>query len=377
MITCDVLVVGGGPAGSTCAWQLRRGGLDVLVADRAAFPRDKPCAGWITPQTIDDLALDLDEYRRGRTLQAIAGFRIGMIGGARDVTAAYDRPVSFGLRRCEFDDFLLRRSGARLVLGTAVVRLRRDRGSWIVNDDIRAPMLVGAGGHFCAVAAWLNGPRPYEAGAPLVAAQEAEFPIEPADGARVDGGAPEFYFARDLGGYGWCCRKQQYLNVGFGRVVDRLPIGDRRALPADTQAFVDFLVRRGRLARRGAWRWRGHAYLLRGGAGRRVSGPGVLLVGDAAGLAYPQSGEGIRPAVESGLLAARTILEAAGSYADLSAYEARLDRRFGAPSATLGPRLPPQVVARAGRLLLGIPWFVRRVVLERWFLHAGQPALVT
>jgi menaquinone-9 beta-reductase len=47
--TCDALIVGGGPAGSTCAWQLRQAGLDVVVIDKTRFPRDKVCAGWITP----------------------------------------------------------------------------------------------------------------------------------------------------------------------------------------------------------------------------------------------------------------------------------------------------------------------------------------
>ena len=65
MESCDVLVVGGGPAGSSCAWKLRQAGVDVVVMDRAVFPRDKICAGWITPQVIDDLALDVDHYRRG------------------------------------------------------------------------------------------------------------------------------------------------------------------------------------------------------------------------------------------------------------------------------------------------------------------------
>jgi len=49
MTTCDVLIVGGGPAGSSCAWRLAKAGLDVLVLDRARFPRDKVCAGWVTP----------------------------------------------------------------------------------------------------------------------------------------------------------------------------------------------------------------------------------------------------------------------------------------------------------------------------------------
>jgi len=56
MNACDVLIVGGGPGGSSCAWTLRAAGLDVVVADAAVFPRDKVCAGWITPQVIAELA---------------------------------------------------------------------------------------------------------------------------------------------------------------------------------------------------------------------------------------------------------------------------------------------------------------------------------
>ena len=51
----DAIVVGGGPAGSTCAWQLRRAGLDVAVIDKRDFPRDKVCAGWVTPAAVETL----------------------------------------------------------------------------------------------------------------------------------------------------------------------------------------------------------------------------------------------------------------------------------------------------------------------------------
>src|SRR5216110_3466813 len=101
MDTCDALIVGGGPAGSTCAWKLRQAGLDVVVADSALFPREKVCAGWITPQVVAGLSLDTSEYRQGRTFQPITGFRVGLIGGRDEVETAYDHPVSFGIRRCE------------------------------------------------------------------------------------------------------------------------------------------------------------------------------------------------------------------------------------------------------------------------------------
>ena len=61
MNRCDVLIVGGGPAGSSCAWKLRQAGLDVTVMDRAMFPRNKVCGGWITPQVIVDAGIDFGD----------------------------------------------------------------------------------------------------------------------------------------------------------------------------------------------------------------------------------------------------------------------------------------------------------------------------
>ena len=77
---CDVLIVGGGPAGSSCAWKLLGAGLDVVVLDRKSFPRDKPCAGWITPAVVESLQLDLNEYREGRVLEPIMAFVVGAMG---------------------------------------------------------------------------------------------------------------------------------------------------------------------------------------------------------------------------------------------------------------------------------------------------------
>ena len=83
-------------------------------------------------------------------------------------------------------------------------------------------------------------------------------------------------------------------------------------------------------------RLHGHAYLLADSSPREPIGDGVLLIGDSAGLAEPHSGEGIRPAVESGILAARTIQKANGHYhrENLESYRHGLEARFGAPSAS-------------------------------------------
>jgi len=375
MDACDVLIAGGGPAGSACAWKLRQAGLDVVVMDRASFPRDKVCAGWITPQVVGDLCLDLDEYGQRRTLQPITGFRVGLIGADRDVGAAYQAPISFGIRRCEFDHYLLRRSDARLKLGSPITGIRRAGDRWIVNDEIAAPMIVGAGGHFCPVARVLNGAPGGDADLPVVAAQEAEFVIDPRDAPSftTDPAVPELYFDVDLKGYGWCFRKGSYVNVGFGCL-------QRHAVARATLDFAAFLAERGKVPRQFSWPWRGHAYLLHGAPGRRVVDGGVLLVGDAAGLAYPQSGEGIRPAIESGLMAASAIAAANGRYTSdrLEPYAAQLRARLegGRIARALSQLVPEILTARLARRLLQTPAFVRHVVVDRWFLHAHQPALI-
>ncbi|MFI5178391.1 MAG: NAD(P)/FAD-dependent oxidoreductase [Vicinamibacterales bacterium] len=371
MDSCDALIVGGGPAGSTCAWKLREAGLDVLVVDKAAFPRDKVCAGWMTPQTVTDLRLDLDEYGSGRTLQPITGFRVAVIGGTTVVETSYARTVSYGIRRSEFDQYLLARSRARTWLGTPISSLRRSGGDWIVNESVRSPVLVGAGGHFCPVARRLNGSID---DAPLVAAQEAECLAASIDGASspIERGVPELYFCPDMKGYGWCIRKGAYLNIGLGRL-------DRHALPAAVNEFVAFLKARQRVPPRASWRWRGHAYAVLDSAPRRLMDGNAILVGDAAGLASPRSGEGIRPAIESGLLAAATIIDANGHYTGgrLDGYVDRIRARFGSGRVERALRrfLPAALERAMIAGLLQRPAFVRHVVLDRWFLHVGEPAL--
>jgi flavin-dependent dehydrogenase len=106
---------------------------------------------------------------------------------------------------------------------------------------------------------------------------------------------------------------------------------------------------------------------------------GVVLVGDAAALAYAQSGEGIRPAVESGLLAAAAIVDAGHRYSAerLQPYANGLRARFGTGdlAAAFSKAVPEGVGAALGRRLLAAPAFVRHVVLDRWFLHRHLPAL--
>jgi flavin-dependent dehydrogenase len=362
----SVLIVGGGPAGSACAAALVAAGFDVLVVDQERFPRDKPCAGWITPEVVERLRLPLAEYAREHTLQAIRGFRVGTICG-RATHVDYGAPVSYGIRRCEFDAWLLRRSKARLALGERVTSIERIGSEWVVNGRFAAPLLVGAGGHFCPVARYLGGPPGSEA---LVVAREVEHRLEgeALAACRVDPSRPELYFSRDLMGYGWCFRKGAYLNVGLGR-------RDGHALPRQLETFLAWLVRERRILAPESG-WRGHAYRLSEGGRRQVAADGILLAGDAAGLAFAASGEGILAAVVSGQLAAEAIVESGQAPAKgaLASYERRLTEELGPPSRVRSQ--PGRLAAAAGAALLGWRWFARHVVLDRLFLHraGARPA---
>jgi len=368
--SCDVLIVGGGPAGSSCARVLKRAGLDVLVMDKSEFPRDKVCAGWITPQVVEELSLDVEDYARGRVLQPINSFVTGM-GQRANPPVRYDKVVSYGIRRCEFDHYLLERSGARLRLGDTWKSMERDGDRWRVNGGISAALVIGAGGHFCPVARFLGAHLGKEERA--ISAQEIEFAMSDSQAALcvVSGQQPELYFCEDLKGYGWCFRKGNYLNVGLGRE------GNHR-LAEQVQAFAQGLAAQGRIPADLPGKFKGHAYLLYAHANRPVIGDAVMIIGDAAGLAYTQSGEGIRPAIESGMMAAATALAANRDYSStrLLSYETSLRARFGerggAPALSFLPTTLRLSIARA---LMQTRWFARNVILDRWFLHARVPAL--
>jgi geranylgeranyl reductase family protein len=363
METCDVLIVGGGPAGSTCAGKLRRAGLDVIVMDRERFPRDKPCAGWITPRVLEALDIDSEEYRSGRTLQDIRGFHIGVVHGD-EVEVPYGKTVSYGVIRREFDHFLLERSGARLILGEAATTLERYNKGWLVNGRIKAGLLVGAGGHFCPVARVLGAKIGQEE---VIVAQAAEFAMERGQerSCPIPADTPALFFCRDLKGYGWLFRKGAFLNVGLGRQ-------DPRRLALHRREFCSFLRERGYLPKASSGPFRGHAYLAyarRGG--RACTADGALLVGDAAGLSYPMSGEGILPAVESALLAADVILAAAGDYRrdNLDHYRTALSERLGGCRELPSSPLVSALIRPIGRRLISTGIFARHLVLDRWFLH--------
>lgn len=377
METCEVLIVGGGPGGSSCAAYLADRGIDVLVIDRARFPRTKLCAGWVTPAVFHALGIDPQAYSDRHTLQPIHGFRIAVMGRpTRKID--YGHPVSYGIVRAEFDTELLARSGARTRSGEPVRSIERARSGWVVNGTIHAEVVVGAGGHFCPVARAL-GAKPGR-GEHAVYARENEHRMseDEARACALQGEVPELHFSRDLKGYGWCFRKGSYLNYGLGHE-------DSANLPRRTNSFFELYRASGRIPATIPARFHGHAYLLYGSGERPFVSDRALLVGDAAGLAYPQSGEGIRTAVESGLLAGRAINVArrAGgpnpySADGLAPYASEIRRRFGSPHGANYwlKRLPQSVLPGIAGRLLTTRWFAREILIGRWFLAHHEDAAV-
>ncbi len=370
----DALIVGGGPAGSTMARTLTNRGYRTLVVDKQTFPRDKTCAGWVTPAVLEVLDIDPADYRRENIMQPIHRFRIGMMGQKAVENDHGDEPVSYGIRRCEFDHYLLERSGSERAEGVKFQSLERtEDGEWCLNGEYQAPLVIGAGGHFCPVAATIGeGPGSHETS---VTAKEVEFEMTPeqAERCRVREDTPELWFCRDLMGYAWVFRKDNFLNIGLGRE-------DPNDLKHHLNDFVARMQAEERIPEDLPGKFKGHAYLLYDHAERPLVDDGILLIGDSAGLAYTQSGEGIRPAVESAFLASDVIQNAPDySTASLQPYADRLRERFGVREVERdgGLDLPDWAKLRIAPALMKTHWFTRRVVTERWFLHEHVPALET
>jgi flavin-dependent dehydrogenase len=361
------LVVGGGPAGSTCARFLTRGGARVAVVDREPFPRVKLCGGWLSAPIWDELGLSSRDY--GGSLWEWRRCHVRHRGEQRAVDCH-----GYFIRRFELDDFLLRRSGAELRLGTSVADIVRDAdGFWSVAG-LRARYLVGAAGTHCPVARQHKPTRPMRA----VAAQEHEFRADAAAVARTRvglDGEPELLLHDDLGGYSWNVPKTDWLNVGAGTA-------DPGQVRAAWQQAREYLCGAGHVPPEAfsdmeSKAMRGYAYYLFDPAhldsAARVDADGrggSFLVGDSLGLAHPITAEGILPAVVSGRLLAEAIL--AG---DPASYPARMHshpviadyrrvhgvRNVLAALGSGGRRMPgrvPAPLARAGRRAVstGFAW---------------------
>jgi geranylgeranyl reductase family protein len=362
----DVLIVGGGPAGSTLAYSLKNSGLKIGIMDKQAFPRQKICAGWVTPEVMRVLNIDVQDYAKTHVLQKINGFKISQPGQKQLESHYPDEPVSYGIRRIEFDHYLLQRCDAELILQEAFEKMDKTEHGWLVNNKYQAKLVVGAGGHYCPVARAIDSKGVSEL---AVVAQEAEFLMssEQKKNCSINKEVPELFFTPDLKGYGWIFRKGDYLNIGLGRE-------DKSKLSGHVKAFCKYLEEQGKIPADITAKYKGHAYILYNHSEREMVARNVLLIGDSAGLAYPQSGEGIRPAIESAMLAADVIRGCGNDYSTqkLQVYIELMERRFGKRQAELGllQRVPLFLKRMIASQLMKMHWFTRRIVTDKWFLQS-------
>jgi geranylgeranyl reductase family protein len=294
----DVLVVGGGPAGSTTAWRLAHAGASVLLVDKARFPRDKPCGGGVTARAARACPVDVSPVVEEEVDLVELRFRYDDA-----VVRQASRPVIRMTQRRRLDAFLL--DAAR----EKGVEVRE--GETIDVANAPADIVVGADGANGTTA------RAFDLGNGIVhgVAYEGNVPY-----ARI---GRERYARRAVveladipGGYGWVFAKGDHVNVGVGAWQSEGPrIREHLARVCEAhgleQAELESL--------------RGHRLPLRR-PGTRIAGERALLVGDAAGLIDPVSGDGMYECFVSSRLAADAILDLlAGRTSTLDGYGAAVD----------------------------------------------------
>ena len=288
-----VLIVGAGPAGTACAWRLMQANVDCLLLDRHTFPRLKSCAGWITPGILRAIDFNPQEYPFSFT--TFTRFHVA-IRGFQFTLPTYQHAI----RRIEFDHWLLQRCRAPLEQHN-VRRILPVNDGFEIDGQYFANFLVGAGGTSCPVyRAFFQrlSPRPKDA---LILALEEEFPLPSADAdCRL------WFMQHGLPGYAWYVPKAGgVVNVGIGAKALKLKQTGAR-LQEHWQAFLTRLEHLGLVTPR-VWQPVSHTYYLRHQPLAMRSG-NAFLTGDAAGLATLDMGEGIAPAILSGLRAADAIL---------------------------------------------------------------------
>lgn len=340
-MNADVLVVGAGTAGSSLAVALAREGLDVLLVDRARFPRPKPCAEYLSPEASRVLASmgALERVERSGAA-ALSGVRVRAPNGlviAGDFVAhhgfrAYsDRGLS--VRREVLDEILFdcaRAAGARVVEGLRIADLERDASGRIVGarshggESLHARFTIAADGLRSVVARRLG------------LAKTTRWPRRLAlvthfAGVRDVGEQGEMHVERD--GY------VGIADVGRGATTVALvvPASRAREISRDREAFLDaWLAARPHLAERFMFADRVSPVVVTGPFGaysRRAWAPGAALVGDAADFFDPFTGEGIYAALRGGELLAGALatgLRAAdGGEQALRDYDRARRREFG------------------------------------------------
>ena len=294
MNTTDVLIVGGGPAGAACAWRLGQNNISYLVLDRAAFPRSKPCAGWITPSVFTSLQITPENYPY--SLTRFEAFQVSLRG------LRFKLPThQYAIRRIEFDAWLLAYASADLIHHD-VKAIEKSGESYVIDGKYQGKYLIGAGGTHCPVRRTFFNRETRSNRNRLIIAKEEEFHYSVSDDRCF-----LWFFEDGLPGYAWYVPKVGgILNVGIGASAERLK-RKGKTLKSYWSKHIKKLRTMG-LVEGHSFNPSGYSYYL-----RQDSYPlrmdNAFLIGDALGLATRDMGEGIGPSIQSGLLAAVAIIQ--------------------------------------------------------------------
>ena len=330
----DVIVVGAGPAGAATAYHLATAGVDVLLLEKSAFPRDKICGDGLTPRAVKqlvNLGLDLDApgWQRNKGLRIVgAGHRLEL---PWPELSSYP-PYGMVRTRMDLDEVLARhaeKAGARLMERTAVsgpvvdertgrvtgvsARPVDDRGRR-TGDEVTysAPVVIACDGVSARIAVSLGLER--RENRPMGVAVRAYYTTPRHDDPWMESwlelwdGTPGE--SNLLPGYGWI--------FGVGDGTANVGLGILNTSKAFQHVDYKDVLRRWLANTPAEWGFRDENMVGRIGSAALPMGfnrkphytRGVLLVGDSGGMVNPFNGEGIDYALESGEMAARTVLQA-------------------------------------------------------------------
>lgn len=307
----EVIIVGGGPAGSTAAWKLIEAGIDVIVLDKHKFPRTKLCAGWITPKVISDLKINIKEYPH--TIQKFDRLNYYFFQKLKLPIPT----IQYSIRRYEFDDWLIKRSKAKLI-NHKVESIEKVKEHFIIDDMFHSKIIIGAGGTHCPVyRKFFSQISPRDEDNRIVTLEQ-EFPY-----SVINSQCHLWMVENKLSGYSWYVPKgNSYLNIGIGGTIKSIK-SENSSIKFHWKMLIDKLAKR-KLVQNFEFNPKGHTYYLRD-KNRITQIKNIYIIGDAAGLATVDMGEGIGPSVESGILVAEAIIKQ-------SHYSVKSISKFSLPS---------------------------------------------
>jgi geranylgeranyl reductase family protein len=310
----DAIVVGAGPAGSTCAYRLASAGASVLLLDRARFPRDKPCGGGVTGRAARLLPFSIAPVVEDTVTSVRMRLRYGPWA-----ERGHGDPLVLMTQRLRLDAYLVDRAvaaGAELREGVKVTAAEAGPDAATVTADgavLSASALVGADGvnGTCARALGLGGNQA------VGVALEGNVAFERlGDGYR---GRAVLELGLVPGGYGWVFPKRDHANIGIGGWGEEGPRLRASLGELCTAHGVDVEDLEG---------VRGFRLPLRSPSSTLARGR-AAVIGDAAGLVDPVSGDGIFEAFLSGALASEAVTDLLEGRAEgLEPYGERLTKQL-------------------------------------------------